>query len=114
MQVARYQDRVPAVRATEFIEAMEAMRRFRRREGAVRWDLFRDLADPERYLEIFVVPSWGEHLRQHARVTMEDQATEAHAFAFLQEGVAPISAHLIAARAYDDRPPAGPPYTGLS
>ena len=33
------------------------MRLFRRREGAVRWDLFRDLAEPERYLETFVVPS---------------------------------------------------------
>ena len=43
------------------------MRSFRRREGAVRWDLFRDLADSDRYLETFLVPSWAEHMRQHAR-----------------------------------------------
>ena len=106
--------RVPAERASDFLEAMDAMRIFRRREGAVRWDLFRDLADPDRYLETFVAVSWGEHLRQHARVTVEDQAIEARAFAFLEEGVAPVAAHLIAARAYDRRTPAEPPYAELS
>lgn len=106
--------RVPAERARDFIEAMDAMRRFRRREGAVRWDLFRDLGDPDRYLETFVVPSWAEHMRQHARVTVADQALEARTFAFQQTGVEPIAAHLIAARAYDGRVPLEPPYTELS
>jgi len=106
--------RVPAERASDFVEAMEAMRIFRRREGAVRWDLFRDLADPDRYLETFVVLSWGEHVRQHGRVTVEDQAIEARAFAFQQEGVVPVAAHLIAARAYDRRAPAAPPSAELS
>ena len=106
--------RVPVERARDFLEAMDEMRIFRRREGAVRWDLFRDLADPDRYLETFVVLSWGEHMRQHARVTVEDQAIEARAFAFLQEGIAPVAAHLIAARAYDRQAPADPPYTELS
>ena len=90
------------------------MRSFRRREGAVRWDLFRDLADPDRYLETFVVPTWAEHLRQHARVTVADQAIEARAFAFQQPGVAPVAAHLIAVRADAGRPPAEPPYAELS
>jgi hypothetical protein len=106
--------RVPDERANDFLEAMDEMRSFRRREGAVRWDLFRDLADPDRYLETFVVVSWAEHLRQHARVTVADQATEARAFAFLQEGVEPVAAHLIAARAYDRRIPAEPPHAELS
>jgi MFS family permease len=106
--------RVPTDRARDFVEAMEAMRSFRRREGAVRWDLFRDVADPDRYLETFVVVSWAEHLRQHARVTVEDQAIEARAFAYLQEGVAPVAAHLIAVRADADRLPAAPPHAELS
>ena len=106
--------RVSAERASEFVGAMEAMRIFRRREGAMRWDLFRDLADPERYLETFVVPSWAEHLRQHARVTVEDEAIEARAFAFLQPGVLPVAAHLIAVRPDDGRTPMEPPYTELS
>jgi MFS family permease len=98
--------RVPAERAGGFMEAMEAMRRFRRREGAVRWDLFRDLDDPDRYLETFLVVSWGEHLRQHTRVTVEDAAIEAHAFSFLQPGVEPGAAHLIAAHVFAGQTPA--------
>jgi len=106
--------RVPAERAHAFVAAMAAMRSFRRREGAVRWDLFRDLADPDRYVETFVVPTWGEHLRQHARVTVDDEAIEARAFAFLQPGVAPIAAHLIGVRVDDGLTAAEPPYTELS
>lgn len=107
--------RVPVERAAEFIQAMEAMRTFRRKDGAIRWDLFRDLAEPERYLETFVVPTWAEHMRQHHRVTVSDQSIEAHAFSFQKPGVAPVAAHLIAARAYEDRqPPAEPPYVELS
>jgi hypothetical protein len=43
---------------------------------------------------------WGEHLRQHTRVTVEDQAIEARAFAIQ-----------IAARAYLSWTPAQSPYT---
>jgi MFS family permease len=106
--------RVPAARAREFNAVMAAMGRFRRREGAVRWDVFRDLDDPDRYLETFVVPSWGEHLRQHARVTADDQALEARRDALLQPGVAPIARHLLAAHVFEDRPAAEPAGVELS
>ncbi len=106
--------RVPAERANDFVQAMEAMRIFRRRKGAVRWDLFRDLADPDHYLETFLVATWAEHMRQHARVTVTDQAIEAHAFSFQQPGVEPVASHLIAGRPYSRRTPAEPPYMELS
>jgi MFS family permease len=106
--------RVPAERANDFIQAMEAMRSFRYREGAIRWDLFRDLADPDRYVENFIAPSWAEHMRQHERVTVADQAIEAHAFSFQQSGFTQFATHLIAARAYDRQPPTEPPYSELS
>jgi MFS family permease len=106
--------RVLAERAGEFIQAMDAMRTFRRREGAVSWGIFRDLADPDRYVETFLVTSWAEHMRQHARVTVADQAIETHAFSFQQPGVEPFASHLIAAQRYDRRTPAEPPYTELS
>jgi hypothetical protein len=32
--------------------------------------LFRDLAAPHQFIETFVVESWGEHLRQHRRTTV--------------------------------------------
>ena len=52
-------------------------------------------------------------MRQHARVTVEDQSIEAHTFSFLQAGVAPFASHLIAAQAYDRQAPSEPPYTEL-
>jgi MFS family permease len=104
--------RVPTEQARDFIQAMDAMRSFRRREGAVSWGIFRDLADPERYVETFLVTTWAEHMRQHARVSVEDQAIEAHTFSFLRTGVAPVAAHLIAARTRDGdhQTPTEPPF----
>jgi MFS family permease len=46
----------------------------RRRTGASAWRVWQDAADPARILEEFVVASWEEHLRQHGRVTVRDQA----------------------------------------
>src|SRR3712207_8414456 len=48
-----------------FCRAMADVQLIRRRDGAIRWDLFRDAAEPERFLETFVSPSWAEHRRQH-------------------------------------------------
>jgi MFS family permease len=106
--------RVPADRQPAYLQAMKAMRGFRRREGAVRWDLFRDMADPERFVESFMVMTWGEHMRQHTRVTREDEATETYAFSFLKEGVAPLATHYIAAQAQERQKSAEPLYTQIT
>jgi hypothetical protein len=77
---------------------MRELARVRRRDGAVEWGLFRDAADPARYLETFIVESWAEHLRQHERVTAVDRAVQERAVAFhLGPGRPPVS-HLIAVR----------------
>jgi MFS family permease len=55
--------------ADAFTAEMRQVERHRRRTGAYQWGLFRDLADPERFVETFVVDSWAEHLRQHERRT---------------------------------------------
>jgi len=106
--------RVAEERAGDFVRAMDAMRRFRFREGALRWDLFRDLADPDRYLETFLSPSWAEHMRQHTRVTVADQEIEAYAFSFLKPGVDPVAGHLIAVRPNGRRTFAGPNFAQLT
>jgi MFS family permease len=62
--------------ASEFIKAMHRYGRIRRRDGASRWGVFRDVEDADRYLEIFLVNSWAEHLRQHERITQADRALE--------------------------------------
>ena len=61
---------VPGDDVPAFAEAMRLVERHRRRTGAYRWGLFRDLAAPHQFIETFVVESWGEHLRQHRRTTV--------------------------------------------
>jgi len=60
-------------REAEFLQAMRGYERIRRRDGAFRWGIFRDLENPMRYLETFLVDSWAEHLRQHERLTRADR-----------------------------------------
>jgi MFS family permease len=70
-------------REAAYLEAMDHLRRSRRRTGATRWELYRDGERPDRFLEIFSVPSWEEHLRQHeGRLTAADRAIEEAALAF--------------------------------
>ena len=70
-------------REAAFLEAMGQLRRSRRRTGASRWDLYRDGDRPDRFIEVFSVPSWEEHLRQHeGRLTATDKAIEEAALAF--------------------------------
>ena len=57
--------------------AMHEYGRTRRRDGAYEWAIFRDTEISDRYLEIFLVNSWAEHLRQHERQTQADRALEA-------------------------------------
>ena len=63
-------------RETGFLRAIHKYERIRRRDGAYRWNVFRDLENPNRYLEVFLVVSWGEHLRQHERLTLADRKVE--------------------------------------
>jgi MFS family permease len=74
---------VAAERQHDFQAAMDELRRSRRRTGATRWELYRDGEHPERFVEIFRVSSWEEHLRQHeGRLTATDRAIEEAALAF--------------------------------
>jgi len=81
-----------------FTHAMQAVRRIRRRDGAIRWGLFEDAAAAGRYVETFVVESWAEHLRQHERITVADRLHEEKAGAFHKGEQPPKVTHWIAAR----------------
>ncbi len=63
-------------RTAEFVDAMQEYGRTRRRDGAYQWGIFRDTEVADRYLEIFLVNSWAEHLRQHERQTQADRGLE--------------------------------------
>jgi MFS family permease len=84
-------------RAAEFVDAMHEYGRMRRRDGAYRWAIFRDTEVADRYLEIFLVDSWAEHLRQHDRQTQADRELEGRIYGCLSRE--PIVRHLIDAYA---------------
>jgi quinol monooxygenase YgiN len=88
--------RIDPKTAEEFLQAMKEMRRIRQRDGAIRWSLLRDTADPQRYIESFVTESWADHLRQHERVTAENREVEQRAQAFHLGPEPPKITHLIA------------------
>ena len=85
-------------RGAEFARAMKELERIRRRDGAIQWGLFEDAGEPGRFVESFLVESWGEHLRQHARVTVADRVFEEQANAFHAGPEAPKVTHWLAAR----------------
>src|SRR5918998_5936271 len=64
--------RIDPETSQEFDRAIHELGRIRRRDGASRWGVFRDVADPGRRLETFLVASWAEHMRQHERLTEAD------------------------------------------
>ena len=91
--------RVDPAGAADFVVAAESLEAVRRRDGAFRWGLFRDVADPGRWVETFLVESWAEHLRQHGRHTVEDRVAEDRVRAFHRGDTPPAVSHLIWGRA---------------
>jgi hypothetical protein len=81
---------------------MQAVRRQRLRDGAFRSGLYTDPADPNRYVETFVVESWAEHLRQHERVTVSDRVAEDRARAFHIGDAPPATSHFIYAHSSEN------------
>jgi MFS family permease len=80
----------PADRAA-FLATMREVRRVRLRSGAIAWRLLEDVAHPERWIELWSVESWTEHLREADRLDAADRAAIARAAAF-QSGDRPIEA----------------------
>jgi len=55
-----------------FLEAMALRRRIRKRDGARRWSLLRDLEEPNIWTEKFYVATWVEYIRHNQRRTITD------------------------------------------
>jgi MFS family permease len=89
---------IRAGEADEFLNAVTQLRASRRRDGATLWRVYRDLGDPSRYIERFIVSSWAEYLHQRARATLADQEAEARVRVFLREGETVTTQHYIAER----------------
>ncbi len=82
--------------AAEFTKLMSEVGRRRRRDGAFAWTLTRDLSDRSRFVEMFFIESWDEHLRQHERMTRADLALFQRARAFHKHPGGPLVRHFVA------------------
>ncbi|MFY9513097.1 MAG: MFS transporter, partial [Rubrivivax sp.] len=90
--------RVQAAQLAVFLDDLSQLRGPRRRDGATFWRVYRDLGDPARYVERFIVTSWADYLHQRARATLADQELEARLLPHLQPGETPTVQHYIAER----------------
>ena len=89
--------KIDACQSNEFVKAMQPMRQASGcGAGALCWDLFQDAANPERFVEVFLVESVAEHLRQHERGTAADQQVQERVQAFHKGNGPPVVAHLVA------------------
>ena len=79
----------------QFRELMLPLREQRLRDGARRWRLYQDMENPERFVELFRLDSWGEHLLQHDRVTVEDIEARMAVFALHRGETRPKVRHFL-------------------
>lgn len=55
-----------------FLAMMAERRRIRKRDGARRWNLTRDMEHPEQWMESYHLPTWLEYVRYNQRLTHAD------------------------------------------
>jgi len=90
--------RIDPARADEFMSLMQESRRSRMRQGALDWQLLRDLYEPGRFVEQITDESWTEHLRRFDRVTAADVALRDRKLAFHIGGDPPLVTRLLIER----------------
>jgi len=90
--------RVDPAKVPGFFAAMQAMRRIRRRDGAIHWGVYEDTSVPGTVIESFTVESWLEHLRQHDRVTNADRVQQEALRAFQVDDTPPVVRHFVTRR----------------
>jgi MFS family permease len=86
---------IKRARLEEFLETMTEVRLVRLRTGAYRWRLYRNVDDPHRISEVFLVTTWAEHVAQHRRIDDRSAAVIRRARAF-DVGGEPRTRHLVA------------------
>ena len=90
--------RIQPAEAELFLAEVALLKAPRQRDGATFWRIYRDLDDPTRYVERFIITNWSDYLHQRARATVADQALELRVRALLAPGERVVLQHYIAER----------------
>jgi MFS family permease len=85
-----------------FTTAIHKLRDVRLRDGAIRWGVYQDAADPGHMNETFVTESWLEYLRQRERFTASDTEIRARVWSFHRGAEPPRISHMFYAKEISD------------
>ena len=80
----------------EFLLLSSQLKQLRKRDGAFFWEMYSRAGKANCLVEVFMVSSWLEHLRQHTRVTVLDKELQDKLRSLLREGTRPKRSHFIA------------------
>ncbi|WP_371055802.1 MFS transporter [Rhodosalinus sp. K401] len=87
--------RVAEVDREGFLDAIRALSGERLRDGATRWELHQSVEEPDIWMESFHLPSWSEHLEQHARMTSHDAELQSRVRVFDMRASGPVVRHFL-------------------
>jgi len=87
----------------DFTRAIHKVRDMRLRNGAIRWGVFQDAGQPDRFVETFVVDSWIDFLRQRERYSALDRECEITHWSFNRGNLAPAVSYMLYAREEVDK-----------
>ncbi len=80
----------------EFLRLSQQLKQLRKRDGAFFWELYHKADKANCLVEVFMVSSWLEHLRQHARVTVLDKQLQDKIRTLVANEIRPKRSHFIA------------------
>jgi MFS family permease len=72
--------RISVENYAEFTRLIHQLRGIRLRDGALRWGIYRDAADPWHLNETFIMESWLDYLRSRERMTAADERIRKQVF----------------------------------
>ena len=90
--------RIDPQRMDEFMELMQESRRSRMSQGALDWQVMRDVHEPGRVVETVTDESWTEHLRRFDRVTADDVRLRDRKLAFHVGAAPPVVSRFVIER----------------
>ncbi len=85
----------------DFLRAINAAEKIRRRNGATSWRVFRDLGEDGRFVERYILASWAEYIRLRSRMTMAERNKLNHVEKFQRQDVPIRVSRLIGVTPFD-------------